>query len=277
MQACDEDSIFAITSFLSPADIFGLAMASKRFGGSSAMARASTKRRPGTWPWSLMEEASRRRILAAKSDAGNPWRESDLIALRGEESWMAVDHRLHLLRYSLVFSRIIGSGLGYVDGDIQHVQWKRMDRVGFSVAICQEVMKSGSHFAEFAVVNYGAVCLGVIRPIHNWPKKRIKHDEYRVYCESQSIFDPGYVGSVNEYYYNCENSLFKEGDTVGLSVDLEDGSMTVFKNGKSLGARMNIGLAGHYCWAVKMNLLNNLGCQRPRVQCRKVVASVNKK
>ena len=63
---------------------------------------------------------------------------------------MAVDHRLHLLRSSYAFSRIIGSAIGHVNGDITHVQQRRREMFGSSVAICQEVMKSGKHYAEFS-------------------------------------------------------------------------------------------------------------------------------
>ena len=39
------------------------------------------------------------------------------------------------------------------------------------------------------------------------------------------------------------------GDRVGLLLDLDQGSMTVYKNGERLGVMVS-GLSGEYCWAV---------------------------
>jgi hypothetical protein len=43
----------------------------------------------------------------------------------------------------------------------------------------------------------------------------------------------------------------KEGDHIGLLLDLDQGSMTVYKNDERLGV-MATGLSGEYCWAVSL-------------------------
>ena len=43
----------------------------------------------------------------------------------------------------------------------------------------------------------------------------------------------------------------EEGDTIGLLLDLDEGTLSVYKNGRKLGV-MASGLTGVYCWAVSM-------------------------
>ena len=43
----------------------------------------------------------------------------------------------------------------------------------------------------------------------------------------------------------------KVGDTISLLLDLDAGSLTVFKNTRRLGV-MATGLEGEYCWAVEL-------------------------
>lgn len=41
------------------------------------------------------------------------------------------------------------------------------------------------------------------------------------------------------------------GDELGMLLDLDEGTLSVYKNGRKLGV-MKRGLAGPYCWAVSM-------------------------
>jgi len=181
---------------------------------------------------------------------------------------MAVDQRLHLLQTSLVFGRIIGCTLHYVHGDITHVQGRRNERVGYSVAGCQEVMTTGRHRAEFTVTNSGAISVGIIRPMHDYPGRKMRHMEYRVFCKGQmSKGAPGYVeGSVHQWYYYDDRVHLRKGDVVGMLLDLDAGTVTAYKNGECLGVQKRRGIAGHYCWAVTMD---NHGSNRPSVRIRR--------
>jgi hypothetical protein len=49
----------------------------------------------------------------------------------------------------------------------------------------------------------------------------------------------------------------KEGDHIGLLLDLDQGSMTVYKNDERLGV-MATGLSGEYCWAVSLGVQGNI-------------------
>lgn len=266
MDTCTDDNIFAIAVFLLPRDLYNIALVCKHFGQkhnatSQKMPTKRRQRRQGSWPWSMMEEASRRRVSAAKNSKHNPWRDSQLISIRGKESWMAVHQRLYSLQCSLVFSRIIGSAINHVDGDITHIRGRKKETVGFSVAIGQKVMKAGRHYAEFTVTNGGKIYLGIIRPIHDWPKKKIKHADFWAHCRRQ--IDSGYQGSVHQHYHYDERNTLEKGDVIRLLLDLTRGTLTVYKNGESLGTEVRSGLAGYYCWSVTMN---NHGSNRPSVR-----------
>lgn len=284
METCNDDIILAISSLLLPQDLANLAFVCKRLGmrnnvvvsSTSSGKSASSKQRrqqhegvTGCWPWSIMEEASRRQVSMAKNDKDNRWRDSNLITIRGDdESWMAVHHRLHLLQSSLAFGRIVGSSIRYVDGDITHIQGRRTgERVGFSVAICQRVMKAGMHFVEFAVTEVGGtIGFGIIRPIDGHPKKKMKNDEFRAYCNMRwQRNEPGYEGDIHQYY--DQTIHLERGDVIGMMLDLDRSVLTVYKNGECLGVKIRTGLAGHYCWAVTMD---RLGYSRPSVRVRPV-------
>jgi len=48
----------------------------------------------------------------------------------------------------------------------------------------------------------------------------------------------------------------EDGDRIGLLLDLDQGSMTVYKNDERLGV-MATGLSGEYCWAVLLGDRND--------------------
>ena len=44
----------------------------------------------------------------------------------------------------------------------------------------------------------------------------------------------------------------EQGDRIGMLLDLDQGSMTVWKNGEQLGVMVAEGLSGPLCWAVSL-------------------------
>ena len=44
----------------------------------------------------------------------------------------------------------------------------------------------------------------------------------------------------------------EQGDRIGMLLDLDQGSMTVWKNGEQLGVIQAEGLSGPLCWAVSL-------------------------
>ena len=53
----------------------------------------------------------------------------------------------------------------------------------------------------------------------------------------------------NRSEWQGREGLGGSGGTVGLLLDLNEGTLSVFKNGRRLGA-MKDGLSGEYCWFV---------------------------
>eukprot|EP01045_Picozoa_sp_COSAG04_P002486 COSAG04_NODE_91_length_26852_cov_8.609315_12_plen_196_part_00 len=45
----------------------------------------------------------------------------------------------------------------------------------------------------------------------------------------------------------------KKGDRIGMALDLDKGSMTVYKNGERLGVMQESGLTGEYVWAAQFD------------------------
>ena len=50
----------------------------------------------------------------------------------------------------------------------------------------------------------------------------------------------------------------KQGDRIGMLLDLDQGSMTIWKNNEKLGVMVAEGLSGPLCWAVSMGTRLNL-------------------
>ena len=187
MDTFTDDVIFTLSLYLVPKELANLALVCKRFGynndSSKTKKKSVSKQQQQDYPWSLMEEASRRRISAAKNDIQNPYRNSDLITIRGEESWIAVDQRLYLLQHSLVFSKLIGTSVRYVKDDITHVDVRKPSAGYVSIAVCNQVMKSGKHIAEFHVTEDGSIAFGIFdASIHKWPKTKMRERELASWC-----------------------------------------------------------------------------------------------
>ena len=49
----------------------------------------------------------------------------------------------------------------------------------------------------------------------------------------------------------------EQGDRIGMLLDLDQGSMTVWKNDEKLGVMRAEGLSGELCWAVEMFMPGN--------------------
>ena len=88
-----DDIVYALAAFLPPKDLVNLALTCKSFGGAASKKKKS---------WSRIEEVARRQVSAAKDDVKFKWRQSDLLTIEGQESWIAVYNRLHLLRTSTI-------------------------------------------------------------------------------------------------------------------------------------------------------------------------------
>jgi hypothetical protein len=107
------------------------------------------------------------------------------------------------------------------------------------------VMRAGRHFAQFTVEDGMYMYFGVIRP--GWD---VEGGESVYHVDGHCLYYTG-DGSHMPGHRNWEGrqGAHEEGDRIGMLLDLDQGSMTVYKNDERLGV-MATGLSGEYSWAV---------------------------
>ncbi|KAL7538000.1 hypothetical protein ACHAWF_005962, partial [Thalassiosira exigua] len=267
--ALNDDLIHRFAAFLAPVELARVALTCKRFGGkarvekkkkrASSLPRWRNRKRKNTKnteqtngndtespQLSLMEEVARTQIDAAKTDA---WKEEwvgtnvwKLTNRRANDSWFVVYSAVCLMRTSLVFYQFIGNGAMYVKRNPTMVQVLKNPYGDYhTCAICHDVMEEGKHFAEFTCVREGYFDPGIIRPSLDRFENRYTDE---IYSGNDQFFvdrkhpDGGRV-----------SILYQVNDVVGLLLDLCEGTLTVYKNGKHLGIKKR-GLSGSYRWAV---------------------------
>ena len=191
------------------------------------------------------------------------------------------------LRLPLRFDELVGNGFG---PQTHPASVTCTGRDGFSTAMSGHVMRGGRHFVEFTVtINEENACinLGVIRPVSLTNGIDLEADwGGQVYpMNFSSSFKPAVSeklrsqrtakwGDSNGHCctYYCSNGRcywtdwgnitvisdwqgregLGESGTVGLLLDLNEGTLSVFKNGRRLGV-MKDGLGGEYVWFVSVH------------------------
>ena len=111
-------------------------------------------------------------------------------------------------------------------------------------------MRSGQHLAEFTWDGDGDVMPGVMGAGFDVENKNSHTHEGEhkgcVYYHKTGERFPG-LGK-----WEGIQPAFK-GDRIGMELDLDAGSMTVYKNGERLGVMQESGLTGEYVWAAVVN------------------------
>ena len=163
-------------------------------------------------------------------------------------------HEVELLRVPLVFGRahadLTLSEGGAVATKTVHGAWR--------AAASKVVMRSGRHFVQFTVEGE-VMMFGVIRP--GWDVEGGAGgvmaqivDDHCFYGTYFGYRFPG--GSVRTMfgYRNWEGvqPAREQGDRIGMLLDLDQGSMTVWKNDEKHVVMVAEGLRGPLCWAVEL-------------------------
>jgi hypothetical protein len=120
-------------------------------------------------------------------------------------------------------------------------------------AASKAVMRAGRHYVQFTVGCGYANYFGVIRP--GWDVKGGKNaedvDDRPHVVDGHCFYGTGsgwrYPGARD--WEGMQNA--KQGDRIGMLLDLDQGTMTVYKNDERLGV-MATGLSGKYSWAVSI-------------------------
>jgi len=114
-------------------------------------------------------------------------------------------------------------------------------------AASKGVMRAGRHYAQFTAVQ--GRYFGVIRPGWNVEAELRAQivDGHCFYATANGCRYP--LGRIWEGMQGAK----EEGDRIGMLLDLDQGTMTVYKDDERLGV-MATGLSGEYSWAVVLFL-----------------------
>jgi hypothetical protein len=174
---------------------------------------------------------------------------------RGRESWLGLMWEAELLRRPLVFSRSHKTIWLSEDGS-----WATKDpnyaSFDWRDAMSKVVMRAGRHYVEFTKEREKCMMLGVVRA--GWDVEGGGHAFgahgncfYHTQLGSCTHSPSGRVASVGCSWEGMQCAE-DDGDRIGMLLDLDQGSMTVYKNDERLGVMMPSGLSGEYSWAVEL-------------------------
>ena len=270
----DAGLVTHITSFLGTSrELLNLALTCKSFGW----------RQPtSTLNWSLVEEVARQTVCSRATDE-----EMSFLPqyVSGTTTWLTI---LHRHEHPLQFDVLIGGYIEYWE-DENAVHATRYEyKSGVAVSSCY-VMRSGAHYAEFKIG--GEPFIGVVRPMPGLDADDYSEEFYfflrRFYPDFLAQRSANWGnGNVHVCEYCCENGGMRwsdwgradpeweqwEGmepcqsdDTLGMLLNLDEGTLTVYKNNRRLGA-MKDGLSGAYCWYASVSDDATVEISKARIQ-----------
>jgi len=227
---------------------------------------------------SLANEAARQMFESAATEY-----EINALPRYNVEAEIAWLRQLSLLRKPLGFRQLIGSDIYYPSaGSKSTVTMREEDEEGYNCAMSNHAMRGGKHSVIFNAsdkANDFVVDIGIVRPLPGWDKKKL--DSFNpVYVDSDDDVSQDLLmerterwgtSNVNCCSYNCHYGLccwsnwsdchcdgwngmegLDEDGTIGMLLDFEEGTLTVYRNGRRLGVVMS-GLSGEYCWFTCMH------------------------
>ncbi|EJK53440.1 hypothetical protein THAOC_27129, partial [Thalassiosira oceanica] len=219
--------------------------------------------------WSLAEEVAREAVSSGRNETEGV-RTTLPLRVGGRTTWLAV---LHESETPLKFDTLWGI-------DIEHQDGRKTSVIGgyytSGAAIASNyVMCSGIHYAEFHLTECS--CIGVVRPLNLSPD-RFANGAFHFHVRNffgdflAARTDTWGRGNVHSCDYNLKDGLMSwtnwddlaetflewegvegclSGDTLGMVLNLDEGTLSVYKNNRRLGV-MKDGLCGSYCWCVSV-------------------------
>jgi hypothetical protein len=250
LDAATDDTLLAIAVALpTAADLLRLALtcraAAQRFyftdtscgsGSATSGGTAAAAAQQQAETWSIIEEAARQWI-AACTDQERGW-----VPRRGRESWLGLMWEVAVLRRR-------GAVFGRSHAEITLSEGRSVatnSYISSRAAASKAVMRAGRHYAQFTVVSGRTMFFGVIRP--GWDAEGgLNAPGVAGHCFYGTYTGRHFPGS--HMWKGMQGA--KEGDRIGMLLDLDQGTLTVYKNDEWLGV-MATGLSGEYSWAVSM-------------------------
>ncbi|EJK54942.1 hypothetical protein THAOC_25383, partial [Thalassiosira oceanica] len=259
----DASVIALVASFLGTSlELLNLALTCKSFGWQQLASGLDL---------SLAEEAARQAVCS-KQNAIEGARTTLSKYVRGGTTWLSI---LHESEHPLKFCALLGGGIDHKNG--RRTSVARSTNNGFGTAIAREfVMESGSHYAEFHVIT-GQPWLGIVRPLPNLVSDRYA-TSFNFFCSkmyedfSATNSSEWGEGDVIVCHFNLHTGTTswtdwdeefesrvdwegmekcRAGDRIGTLLDLEEGTLAVYRNNRRLGV-MKDGLSGAYCWFARI-------------------------
>ena len=249
------DVVFILAALLEAQDLCRVSLTCKTLGGKQAEYN----------DLSLVEAAARRMFECASE-----W-EMSCLPKYDDEGWIELYHHLLMLRSKLTFDQLVGNSIQY-GADQSTVQTLAPNERSCSTALCSNhVMRSGRHFAAFTKFAAFGSAIGVVRPVQinrsdfddgalrEFSPRMQRFREYLRGKQTDRWNDSnvqccavGIYGGFFWYDWTCNKEVtrvegFQRGAPIGLLLDLDDGTLSVYQNGRSLGV-MKDGLSGEYCW-----------------------------
>ncbi|EJK54878.1 hypothetical protein THAOC_25456 [Thalassiosira oceanica] len=258
LEALDNDLLLRCVSYLDADGLARLGRASAAFGTPQAGQQRS-----------LVNEAAHQLFRRSATDE-----ERICLPKRDDESDIGLYRALEQLREPLSFDELAGSGFSLQEHPAR-ITYTCTGRGfgGWSTAVSGHVMRGGRHFVEFAIFNNDynpLVYLGVIRAVSltngidleaDWggmvnpmsvssrykpavsdklrSQRIAKWGDSDIHCCSYDCYDGRCRGTdwdtdVTFYEWHGRERLDGNG-TIGLLLDLDEGTLSVFKNNRRLG------------------------------------------
>ena len=219
---------------------------------------------------SLIEETARRVVQDIAT-------EEEMAALPAydRDNWLCKYNFLLSVRIPLAFDQLVGP-VDYVDGNKNRVSKGHVDWPS-ATAFSNNIMMAGKHYVSFETCftnNRGiGLFVGVMRPgeaMQTANGSPLNQSFYEHFTQRQGSVQ--YNNSINccmyeSFHGSCFSHDWGEGNadrktwngmegfsgscTIGMLLDLDVGTLSVYKNGRKLGV-MKRRLTGQYCWAVAM-------------------------
>ena len=260
----DASLVKHIFSFLGTSrELLNLALTCKSFGWRET-GHADT-----TPNLSLVEDIARQAVCLRATDEEMSYLPR---YARGTATWLLILHRFEHL---LLFDTLLGRHIEHPNEDKTTVQGTHAFSGGSAVA-SHYVMRKGEQYAEFRLTGSSMPCVGIVRPM---PKLDASNFRDEV-CFGDPNLYPAFLAqaqktrewggdNVHACYYLAHNGHtfstnwedFEEfgwpdevercfcGDTVGMLLDLDRGTLTLYRNNR-LQAVIADGLSGPFCWCV---------------------------
>ena len=251
----NSDTLSKVISYLPSVDLLNLALTSKRFGLSDDDDPSLIEKSAHI----IVQEIATEEELAV------------LPCYNGENS-LANYHYLQFMRGPLTFDQLVG-GAEYVNSGDKSCVMYSSGELPLVTAFSNNILRAGKHYASFRFVNARG-CVGVMRPgranqdamgsprfkefYQNFSQTHVEsYNISSVQCcllglSTKKCLSSGWNDKLNNNIESWEGSeTMSSGDEVGMLLDLDEGTLTVYKNGRELGV-MKRGLAGPYCWVTTM-------------------------